>query len=406
MIKNFKRLFSLLEGSYGLTEDQLAYQSLALNFAATEMAPYASDWDKNGYFPVDVLRKAGNLGFGGIYVSDKYGGCNLGKLEATIILESLAKGCLSTSSYISIHNMCNSLLDSFGTDIQKSKWQEKLCKMEFLASYCLTEPGSGSNAGAMLTTVKKDGKNYVINGSKAFISGGEASDLYFVILKTAPKEISCVIIEKNTPGLSFGKKEDKLGWRNQPTQIVLFDDCRVPEENLLGVLGNGMKIAMKSLEGGRLTVAACALGGGWIALEKAAKYMEERSQFGKKLKDMQHLRFRMADCLAKLTESRILTRAVASLIDLNTNTSHTCCAFKSLLDNDTMDKSYFTAIAKMRVTDTCYEIADECLQMFGGYGLLRDYGIERILRDLRVLKIVEGTNEIMKYTISKSLFPD
>ena len=387
MLKFLSRRSSLLSGSFGLTEEQLSFQSLALSFASSEFSPYASEWDRTGYFPISSLQKAGALGFGGIYVSDEYGGTGLGKLEATLILECLSRGCLSTSSYISIHNMCNGLLCSFGTPSQKAKWQNGLSKFEMLSSYCLTEPGSGSDAGAMITSAKADGDKFVINGSKSFISGGSVSDLYFVMLKTGPKESSCVVIEKDTPGLSFGKKEDKLGWRTQPTTMVMFDNCVVPRENLLGSQGQGMKVAMKGLEGGRLTIAACAIGGAWLALEKAQQYMGERSQFGKKLQDFQHLRFRMADCLAKLTEARMITRNVASLVDA-----------------DVQDKNIFTAIAKMRVTDLCYEIADECLQMFGGYGVLRDYEMERILRELRVLKIIEGTNEIMKHTISKNLF--
>ena len=387
MLKNLTRKLSLLQGTFGLTEDQLAFQSLALNFAKSEMEPYADEWDKTGYFPISTLKKAGELGFGGIYADEDFGGTGLGKFEATIILEALSRGCMSTSSYISIHNMCNGLLSVFGTSEQKAKWQEKVCKFEVLTSYCLTEPGSGSDATALKTTGKPDGDFYLINGSKAFISGGESSDLYFVMVKTDVKQISCMLVERNSPGLSFGKHEDKLGWRTQPTQMVMFDNVRVPKTNLLGSLGQGMKIAMKGLEGGRLTVSACALGGAWMALEKASHYMTEREQFGKKLSEFQHLRFRMADCLAKLTESRMMVRNVAQLVD-----------------QDVGEKNMFTAIAKMRATDTAYEIVDECLQMFGGYGLLRDYGVERLLREVRVLKIIEGTNEIMKHTLSKNLF--
>lgn len=387
MLKIAIRRISLLSGTFGLTEDQLTFQALALDFAEKELAPHACNWDKNGHFPIDKLRKAGELGFGGIYTRDEYGGTGLGKLEATLILEALSRGCMSTASYISIHNMCCGLLDSFGSEPQRKRWQEGICKFELLTSYCLTEAGSGSDAGAMLTNAKHEGSSYIINGSKSFISGGEASDLYFVMLKTQPRQVSCFIVEKGTPGLTFGKKEDKLGWRTQPTQVVNFDNVVVSKENLLGDIGEGMKIAMKGLEGGRLTIAACALGGAWLALEKASIYMSERSQFGTKLKDFQHLRFRMADCLAKLTEVRMLTRNVAGLVDAGIS-----------------EKNMFTAIAKMRSTDICYEIADECLQMFGGYGLLRDYGMERLLRELRVLKIIEGTNEIMKHTLAKNLF--
>lgn len=387
MLKTLTRKLSLLQGTFGLTEDQLAFQSLALNFAHTEMAPYADEWDKTGHFPVSTLKKAGELGFGGIYADEDFGGTGLGKFEATIILEALSRGCMSTSSYISIHNMCNGLLSVFGTAEQKAKWQERICKFEVLTSYCLTEPGSGSDATALKTNAKLDGDFYVVNGSKAFISGGESSDLYFVMVKTDVKQISCLLVERNSPGLSFGKHEDKLGWRTQPTQMVMFDNVRVPKDNLLGSVGQGMKIAMKGLEGGRLTVSACALGGAWMALEKASHYMTEREQFGKKLSEFQHLRFRMADCLAKLTESRMMVRTVAQLVD-----------------QDVGEKNMFTAIAKMRATDTAYEIVDECLQMFGGYGLLRDYGVERLLREVRVLKIIEGTNEIMKHTLSKNLF--
>lgn len=387
MLRNVTRQFSLVSGRFGLNEDQLAFQSLAVNFAATELAPFASEWDKLEIFPKDALKKAGQLGFGGIYVGEEFGGTGLGKFEATLILEGLSRGCLSTSSYISIHNMCNGLLSSFGSNEQKQKWQEKLCKFEFLSSYCLTEPGSGSDAGAMLTSARAEGENYIINGSKSFISGGSASDLYFVMLKTGIKETSCIIVENGTSGMSFGKKEEKLAWRTQPTTMVMFDNCVVPKKNVLGDIGKGMKIAMKGLEGGRLTIASCALGGAWMALEKAQKYMGERAQFKTKLQDFQHLRFRMADCLAKLTEARMITRNVALLVDQ---------------END--EKNVFTAIAKMRVTDLSYEIADECLQMFGGYGMLREYEMERILRELRLLKIIEGTNEIMKHTIAKHLF--
>lgn len=378
---------SLLQGKFGLTEDQLAFQDLALDFASTELAPNAENWDKNCIFPVETLRKAGSLGFGGIYVSEEYGGTNLGKLEATIILESLSRGCMSTTSYISIHNMCNGLLDSFGTKEQKLKYQEKLCKFEMLSSYCLTEPGSGSDAGAMITNAKEQGDCFVLNGSKAFISGGEASDLYFVMAKTDVKKVSCFLVEKGTKGLSFGKHEEKIGWRTQPTQMVMLDDVTIPKTNLLGTLGGGMKVAMKGLEGGRLTIAACALGGAWLAIEKASQYMSERSQFKTKLKDFQHLRFTMSENLAKLTETRLMVRSIAKLID-----------------EDIAEKNMFTAVAKLRSTDTCFEIADSCLQMFGGYGLLNEYGMERLLRELRVLKIIEGTNEIMKHTLSKNLF--
>lgn len=387
MLRKLQRNLSLLQGKFGLTEDQLAFQALALQFASNELAPNAEKWDKHCIFPIEALRKAGDLGFGGIYVSEEYGGTSLGKLEATIILESLSRGCMSTASYISIHNMCNGLLDTFGTKEQKQRFQEKLCKFEILSSYCLTEPGSGSDAGSMVTQAKEVGDRFVINGSKAFISGGEESGLYFVMAKTGVKQISCFLVERNTPGLSFGKHEEKIGWRTQPTQMVMFDNVSIPRENLLGSLGSGMKVAMKGLEGGRLTIAACALGGAWLSLEKASNYMSERSQFKTKLKDFQHLRFRMSENLAKLTESRLMVRSIASLIDQNIP-----------------ETNMFTAVAKLRATDTSYEIADDCLQMFGGYGLLSEYGMERLLRELRVLKIIEGTNEIMKHTLSKNLF--
>ncbi|CAG9327462.1 unnamed protein product [Blepharisma stoltei] len=378
---------SVLAGNFNLTEDQLAFQETALQFAKEHMEPFANEWDKTDHFPIDVIKMAGNLGFGAIYCSDKHGGTGLGKLEASIILEALSTGCISTASYISIHNMCNGLLDVFGTEEQRSKWQPGVSSFDLFTSYCLTEPNSGSDAGAMSTTAKLEGNDYVLNGSKMFISGGGESHLYFVMTRTGPKEISCFIVEKDTPGLSFGKKEDKLGWRTQPTRLVNFDNCKIPKGNLLGEIGQGMKIAMRGLEGGRLTISSCALGGAWYALEKASNYMGERKQFGKHLKDFQYLRFKMAEALARLTSARMTTRACAQL-----------------MDQPIQNKHIFASIAKLIATDDCAQIVDDCLQMFGGYGLLREYGMERMYRELRVLKIVEGTNEIMRHTIAKNLF--
>jgi len=384
-----KRHMSLLEGTFGLTEDQLAFQQVALNFAKSEMQPHAQKWDREEIFPKDVIKKAGELGFGGIYTSEDYGGSGLGKLEACLILEALSTGCMSTASYISIHNMCAGLLDAFGSQDQKQNWLEGVNSFDLFTSYCLTEPNSGSDAAAMQTHAKLDAEDYVLNGSKMFISGGEESDLYIVMAKTGPKEISTFLVEKGSPGLSFGKKEEKLAWRTQPTQLMVFDDVRVPKSNMLGNPGDGMKIALKGLEGGRLTIGSVAIGGAWYSLDKAKHYMKDRKQFGKPLHEFQHLQFKMADALAKLTTCRMSVRNIAQLIDQKVDSRH-----------------IFASIAKMIATDECFQIADDCMQMFGGYGMICEYGMERIIREIRILKVIEGTNEIMKHTIAKNLFKE
>lgn len=305
-----------------------------------------------------------------------------------MILEALATGCSSTSAYISIHNMCSWLLDVYGTAPQKDKWLNSVCTFELLTSYCLTEPGCGSDAKAMKTYAVSQNDGYTLNGNKMFISGGDSSDLFLVMAKTEGNTISCFLIEKGTTGLSFGKREGKLGWRTQPTQLLQLDNCWVPNIHLLGKLGDGMKIAMTGLEGGRLTISSIALGGAWDALERAREYMEQRKAFKTQLKGFQFLRFQMAEALAELTSARMTVRECAKI-----------------MDQDVDNKHIYSSIAKLIATERAFTIAHNCMQMFGGYGLMNEYQIERIFREMRVLHVVEGTNEIMKHTIAKALFP-
>ena len=374
---------------FALTDEQQAIQEMARAFAADNLAPHALEWDETGHFPEDVVRSVGELGLAGIYVREDVGGSGLGRQEAVLIFEALAHGCPSIGSFISIHNMVAWMIDQFGTEEQRQKWLPKLCSMELIASYCLTEPGSGSDAAALRTRAEQDGNMWKLNGAKAFISGGGHSDLYLTMVRTGedgPKGVSAVLVEDGTAGLSFGANERKMGWRAQPTSQVQFDDCKIPADHLLGEEGAGFRYAMAGLDGGRLNIAASALGAAQSALEKALQYAQERKAFGKNLADFQAMQFKLADMETRLQAARALLYKAA---------------WK--LDHKTPDAGKFCAMAKQFVTDAAFETANDALQIHGGYGYLADYGMEKIVRDLRVHQILEGTNEIMRMIVSRAL---
>jgi len=383
------RCGNLLTMDFTLTEDQRAFQETARDFARAEWLPHAPGWDAREEFPVDALRAAAALGFAGIYVGDEFGGSALTRLDATLIFEELSAACASTAAYLSIHNMAAWMIDRFGSGDQRAQFLPKLMSMEHFASYCLTEPGSGSDAAALATTARRDGDDYVLNGSKAFISGGGSSDIYVAMVRTGesgPKGISCLVVEKSAKGLSFGKKEEKLGWHSQPTRAVIFEDCRVPVANRLGKEGEGFAIAMMGLDGGRLNIGACSLGGARAAYEAARGYMLERRQFGQRLADFKAMQFKLADMASELDAARLLLwRAAVSL------------------DNHDPQATLHCAMAKRIATDAGFHVTNEALQLHGGYGYLKDFPIERYLRDLRVHQILEGTNEIMRVIIARHL---
>jgi alkylation response protein AidB-like acyl-CoA dehydrogenase len=375
--------------NFDLSEDQRAFQDLARGFAAEHMAPHAAEWDENQTFPVEALRKAAELGFAGIYCGEEFGGSGLSRLDAAIIFEELSAGCVSTSAYLSIHNMASWMIDSFGNAEQRGRWVPRLMTMEHFASYCLTEPGAGSDAGSLRTRAERDGDHYVLNGSKAFISGGGAADIYVCMVRTGepgPKGISCVVVEKGTPGLSFGKKERKMGWNSQPTAMVQFENCRIPVANRLGEEGDGFKIAMKGLDGGRLNIAACSLGGARACLDAATEYMGVRTQFGRKLAEFQALQFKLADMATELEAARLMVHRAAVR-----------------LDERHPEATMYCAMGKRFATDIGFKVCNEALQLHGGYGYIREYPIERHLRDVRVHQILEGTNEIMRLIIARRL---
>jgi alkylation response protein AidB-like acyl-CoA dehydrogenase len=372
-----------------LTEDQTLIIETARGFAMEKLRPNAARWEEDG-LDRGVLRELASLGFAGIYVGEEHGGSGLTRLDAALIFEELSRGCVATAAFVSIHNMCSWMIDAFGDDEQRARWLPKLTSMETIASYCLTEPGSGSDAAALRTTAKPDGNSqYVINGSKAFISGAGFSDLYVLMCRTGeegPKGVSTVLVENGTKGLSFGKAEDKMGWRAQPTAIVNFEDCRVPAENRIGPEGEGFKYAMKGLDGGRLNIAACALGGAQDALDRALAYVQERKQFGKRIADFQNTQFTLADMATELAASRALLHTAARKLDAKAP-----------------DATKYCAMAKRFVTDAAFKVADQALQLHGGYGYLADYEVERIVRDLRVHRILEGTNEIMRVIVAREM---
>ena len=372
-----------------LTEEQKAIQNMALDFAMAEMAPHAMKWDEEKIFPTNILRELAQLGFAGVYVGEEYGGSGLSRLEAALVFEALSAGCTSTAAYLTIHNMASWMIDSFGNKSQRAKFLPPLMRMDIMASYALTEPGSGSDAAAMRSRATRDGDHYVLNGSKAFISGAGHSDLYVAMVRTGEAGaggVSCFLIEKGTQGLSFGANERKMGWNNQPTAQVIFEDCRVPVENLLGEEGDGFKFAMKGLDGGRLNIAACSLGTAQRAFDKALTYAGEREQFGNRISDFQAIQFKLADMATELQAARLMLYDAARALD----------------DNDP-ERTKRSAMAKRFVTDAGFNVANEALQIHGGYGYLQDYEVERMVRDLRVHQILEGTNEIMRVIIARHL---
>ncbi len=374
---------------FALSEEQQAFRDTARDFAQQEMAPNAAHWDENSVFPVDTLRQAAALGFAGIYVGEEFGGSGLGRLDAALIFEELSAACPSTAAYISIHNMASWMIDRFGNPEQRERFLPKLTTMEHFASYCLTEPGAGSDAASLRTRAERDGDHYVLNGSKAFISGGGTSDVYVCMVRTGepgPKGISCIVVEKGTPGLSFGKQEHKLGWKSQPTSAVIFENCRVPVANRIGEEGEGFRIAMKGLDGGRLNIAACSVGGARFCLEQAIAYTTERKQFGKPLNAFQALQFKLADMATELDAARLMLHRAASSLDAGSPEATAHCA-----------------MAKRFATDAGFQVVNEALQLHGGYGYIKEYPIERIFRDLRVHQILEGTNEIMRVIIARHL---
>ncbi|AVT82359.1 isobutyryl-CoA dehydrogenase [Rhodopseudomonas palustris] len=374
---------------FDLNEDQRAIRDMARDFAAEKIAPHALKWDEDKHLPLDVIREAAALGIGGIYIRDDVGGSAMTRFDAALIFEALATGCPSVSAFISIHNMAAWMIDSYGSDAQRQRWLPKLCSMEQVASYCLTEPGSGSDAAALRTRAVRDGDHYTLDGQKQFISGAGANDLYVVMVRTGgdgPGGISTLVVEKDTPGLSFGANERKMGWNAQPTRTVIFENARVPVTNRLGDEGIGFKIAMAGLDGGRLNIGACSLGGAQAALDKTLAYMKERKAFGKRLDEFQALQFRLADMATELEAARtLLWRAAAAL------------------DRKDADATKLCAMAKRFATDAGFAVANEALQLHGGYGYLAEYGIEKLVRDLRVHQILEGTNEIMRLIVSRKL---
>jgi alkylation response protein AidB-like acyl-CoA dehydrogenase len=374
---------------FRLDADQIAVRDMARAFAAEVFAPNALAWDEAKHFPIAEMRKAAGLGMGGVFVSEDVGGSGLSRLTGTLIFEALATGCPTTAAYMSIHNMTAGLIDTFGTGEQRQRWLPKLCSMELLASYCLSEPGAGSDAAALATRAVRNGGNYVLNGQKQFISGAGASDLYLVMARTGgegPSGVSALLVPADTDGISFGANERKMGWNAQPTRAVMFEDARVPVENRLGAEGGGFKVAMTGLDAGRLNIAACSLGGAQCALDKTLAYMGNRKAFGRRLDEFQALQFHLADMATALETSRaLLWRAAAAL------------------DRKDADATRLSAMAKRFVTDASFEVANQALQLHGGYGYLAEYGIEKIVRDLRVHQILEGTNEIMRLIVARSL---
>ena len=376
--------------NFEYNQDQLAIQAMAKNFAETEFAPYASEWDQNEIFPVETLKKAAELGLAAIYVNERYGGSGLSRLDAAIIFEELSRGCVSTAAYLSIHNMVTWMIDSHGSESIKEKFIKRLSTMEIMSSYCLTEAGSGSDAAAMKTSASRKGNShYVLNGSKSFISGGPTSDVFAVMCRTSEdgaNGVSCLLIEKETKGLSFGKQEKKMGWNSQHTSTVNFDNCEIPIDNIVGNEGDGFKIAMKGLDGGRVNIAACSLGGARAALDASLSYAADRKQFGKSIDQFQATQFKLADMATELEASRLMVLRAAASLDLKD-----------------IQATKYCAMAKRFATDICSDICNEALQIHGGYGYLKDFPLERLVRDLRVHQILEGTNEIMRVIISRKL---
>ena len=377
---------------FSLSSEQTAIFDMAYEFGQEHIAPFARDWEKQGTIPKELWPKIAQLGLGGIYVSDEMGGSGLSRLDATLVFEALAMACPSVSAFLSIHNMCGGMIDRYGDPETRARWLPRLCQMDLIFSYCLTEPGSGSDAAALRSQATRTTEGYRLNGTKAFISGGGYSDAYIVMARTGaegPKGISAFILEAGSDGLSYGALEDKMGWRAQPTAQVQFDACPIPAQNLLGEEGKGFQYAMAGLDGGRLNIAASALGGAEQALQSTLAYMGERKAFGKTIDQFQALQFKLADMEVKMQAARSFLRQAAWKLDMQAS-----------------DATKFCAMAKLLVTDNAFETANQCLQLHGGYGYLADYGIEKIVRDLRVHQILEGTNEIMRMIISRQMLAD
>ena len=378
-----------MDNQFDLTDDQREIQELARRFTADRITPHAAEWDEKHLFPRDTIKAAAELGFAAIYVSEESGGIALGRLEAALIMEAMAYGCPSTSAFISIHNMASWMIDRFGSPTVKAKYLPSLVTMDRLASYCLTEPGSGSDAAALKTKAVRDGDHYVVTGSKQFISGAGENEVYVTMVRTGeegPKGISALVIEKDMAGVSFGANERKLGWHSQPTRQVMFDNVRVPAENLVGAEGEGFRIAMMGLDGGRLNIGACSLGGAQRCLDEAIRYTKDRNQFGKPIADFQNTQFTLADMATELEAARALLYMAAAKVTANAP-----------------DKTRFAAMAKRLATDTGSSVVDRALQLHGGYGYLMDYPIERFWRDLRVHSILEGTNQVMRMIVGRDL---
>lgn len=372
---------------FELNEEQLSFKKLARDFADRELAPFAKEWDETFFFPVETLKKAASIGLAGICVNPDAGGTGLTRLDSAIIFEELSTGCVSTAAYLSVHNMVGWLIDHYASDELRHEWLPKLTRMDVLGSYCLTEPNSGSDAASLKTTAVRDGDHYILNGTKAFVSGGSVSDVYICMVRTSEdkdKGISCLLIEKGTPGLTFGKKEIKLGWHSQPTTMVFFENCRVPVRQRIGAEGEGFHIALSALNGGRINIASCSLGGANACISFAKTHLHERKQFNKFLAEFEALQFKFADMLTNLEASRLLVHRAACTLDANDPHAPMYCA-----------------MAKRFATDYGFQICNEALQIFGGYGYIRDYPIERFFRDLRVHSILEGTNEIMRLIIAR-----
>ena len=375
---------------FTLTDDQRAIQDAARAFAEAELAPNSAIWDETRHFPVDVLRKAAALGFAGLYIAEDVGGSNLTRLDASLAFEALSYGDVASAAYLTIHNMASWMIDRFGDEALRQSYLPRLTSMDLIAGYCLTEPGSGSDAAALTTTARRDGEHYVLNGSKAFISGGGVSDIYVVMARTGeagPKGVSALVVENGAAGLSFGVQERKMGWNAQPTAQVNFDGVRVPAANLIGQEGEGFRFAMMGLDGGRLNIASCSLGGAAFALDQAQAHMRERRQFGRPLAEFQALQFKIADMATEREAARLMVRRAADALDRRDPQATKLCA-----------------MAKRFATDAGFEIANQALQLHGGYGYLKDYPLERVVRDLRVHQILEGTNEIMRVIIAREMF--
>lgn len=374
---------------FSLTEEQTMIQDMARQFSDSELAPHAAKWDEEKFLDRDVLRRAAELGFGGIYMQEEHGGSALSRFDSALVFEQLARGDVSHTAMITIHNMATWMIDRFGDDAIRAKFVPKLTTMELIASYCLTEPGSGSDAASLSTKAVKDGDDYILNGTKAFISGASWSDIYVVMARTSDdgaRGVSTFVVENGTPGLSFGAQEKKMGWNAQPTAQVIFEDCRIPASNRVGAEGDGFKFAMAGLDGGRINIGCCSLGGAQAALDATIEYTKDRKQFGKSISEFQNSQFKLADMATELEASRMMIYRAADMVDKKLPNAGAACA-----------------MAKRFATDTCSNIANDALQLHGGYGYLKDYPIERIVRDLRVHQILEGTNEIMRVIISRSM---